>query len=1432
MQNNMNPAVPPQPRNPGQRRRPQQPQRRVFQEHGESQGDMDSSQVKAEDVMSRALRKQRALLGLEAPFMGSISNGKARNVIDEDRAPTSKLPNVGGRGKLRTPAFLAVPTLSDKLSLNLLRLAEKQKMEQGQLEVLQEQSQRGSVNSRDVENVVRQDSQSNGLAKNSRGGKKVSRNRKLLKNRQRAGQLAINSTMAKYSYPHVEQTDRSRIPSEAGAGGSHASSQIKAQSYFSAKINANVVKNVGGSVLRDLHEVLDRHDYRPNEHFDSAPPPEVTRACFDALDRLTGTLSGPIQKLLSNASQAIRKSAFVDDEYRKSRLVPKGIGVGRAPVFTGKIESIPSDITSSPDPNSNLDTGEEDTSISSKLKFHVLTESNSDNEERPSGLSSSSLYSGKGLLYTEANIFLQQALKTASLQLNGWKKRAAEAEAQREKVRIQVEELSRAESHMRAEVSATSRQEGSIRLERDELKAKDAKLQNELRNAKAMMQNAVGNEEELSAKNAQLMEELHEARDKLAVAEERLRTVQMTQDSNLVPRTEVTEARAKVVSLKKKFEEYKNVHALLEERCMKEADEHAKVAADLELALKERDALRLEHQKLQRTFTPRPDWQRIMDVCPELRRKVHERKFDVITGAKSHDHKSKRRTRSARTILTDGEGGNNSSSRLLQLSNGAGSSKSQLAPDNDSSSGIEQSSQNASTNLVAPTPVVGAPSSLTLRKVGQKTSDDSLVSSVRKPTRNQIPRRKGHKANDQEDRPVLPQAKKLGKTIGAEPKSAFRSVYTMPEAERMSLAIAKEVANNTGVKVSNNVRVTSSSSRSPGKRRQEKSSALHVESLEDRIAKEEKLSNKAKTESNTLEVPTLNLAHQIASGKPNAMPTLSPGLTSLSLQNHEDERSVESRIVTTSDSKDFSSPSDVKMHNKGNGKDHSRPDQSKSIDEVAPISTLQYTQDLCEILEANRLGQKTTMELEGVLRELGVVELKKILQDTQRHISETDRMIEDLRRTDESIDSSSTHKALIGGERHTILEGEFFMGVGDHPQVPRYLRASGRIRKRGIQKGELWNLTDRVWKARIKQRKRWKQYQHEKKQKADASAAQARKKSTVSTLKHSTASSQRQANAIISDKVIEPEETFAEFFYNFLFKRHKSHDLVVEWGYNIMAGLEVYMWDAHLELFLLTLTGAVTEDTFDDQLMLMSDLRAFFIKIDLTDCKRRQQYEPTGIIQLDDAVENLRAFFPNKRPEFFDKIADALAGCVDTRILGSSKRSRPIEYDKLFATSNLGTQGDFIEEIRDQHLREVRETGLRLEVEVAKHVDGHTHKTREKKKADLKSLDHKRSESKINRHGEIMVLALREIMKEIDPSAPPHVIDAYLAYGLGVDEKDVRWDSHADPDLFLRRMRTRLYRPYRCWMPEAKVKLVHWKRVLEAEQAELRAAGSAFSGKM
>ena len=142
-------------------------------------------------------------------------------------------------------------------------------------------------------------------------------------------------------------------------------------------------------------------------------------------------------------------------------------------------------------------------------------------------------------------------------------------------------------------------------------------------------------ESKLDMKRNFLEEDYNTVREELILEEEKLRATQMTIDTNVVPRTEVMDARAKVIATKATLDDYKQVHANLIERSKKEYYVHQQIFNDLQAALKEREGLEKKHKQLQRTHTPRPQWDTIMDMCPELRRKVHERVFDSISDTHS-----------------------------------------------------------------------------------------------------------------------------------------------------------------------------------------------------------------------------------------------------------------------------------------------------------------------------------------------------------------------------------------------------------------------------------------------------------------------------------------------------------------------------------------------------------------------------------------------------------------------------------------------------------------------------------------------------------------------------------------------------------------------------------------------------------------------------
>ena len=77
-------------------------------------------------------------------------------------------------------------------------------------------------------------------------------------------------------------------------------------------------------------------------------------------------------------------------------------------------------------------------------------------------------------------------------------------------------------------------------------------------------------------------------------------------------------------------------------------------------------------------------------------------------------------------------------------------------------------------------------------------------------------------------------------------------------------------------------------------------------------------------------------------------------------------------------------------------------------------------------------------------------------------------------------------------------------------------------------------------------------------------------------------------------------------------------------------------------------------------------------------------------IHILDLKENLRNFFPLKSEEDFKRL-DQAAEDLLVRDDGF------LNHAAMFAESALGTQNDFIEEIRDQHVRAVRNACLHLE---------------------------------------------------------------------------------------------------------------------------------------
>lgn len=172
-------------------------------------------------------------------------------------------------------------------------------------------------------------------------------------------------------------------------------------------------------------------------------------------------------------------------------------------------------------------------------------------------------------------------------------------------------------------------------------------------------------------------------------------------------------------------------------------------------------------------------------------------------------------------------------------------------------------------------------------------------------------------------------------------------------------------------------------------------------------------------------------------------------------------------------------------------------------------------------------------------------------------------------------------------------------------------------------------------------------------------------------------------------------------------------------------------------------------------------------------------------VHLLDLKANLRNFFPNKTESDFarlDQAADALVVRGDGFI----------NHAAMFAENALGTQNDFIEEIRDQHIRAVRNACVKLESKLSEIIKG----------SDVEGY----------RGGDALIYDVRKIVKECS-GAPDKVVDRYVRAGLNAKSQDeVKWDSYVNVDSFLQNLFHHGYRNHQEYVSDCDVVLVAFKQ--------------------
>ncbi|KAK3282630.1 hypothetical protein CYMTET_9641, partial [Cymbomonas tetramitiformis] len=140
--------------------------------------------------------------------------------------------------------------------------------------------------------------------------------------------------------------------------------------------------------------------------------------------------------------------------------------------------------------------------------------------------------------------------------------------------------------------------------------------------------------------------------------------------------------------------------------------------------------------------------------------------------------------------------------------------------------------------------------------------------------------------------------------------------------------------------------------------------------------------------------------------------------------------------------------------------------------------------------------------------------------------------------------------------------------------------------------------------------------------------------------------------------------------------------MIPEMGYNFLAGLYKYQYDADCELFLKIVSGEVGEEVYWDQMKLLSDLQALFVTLD----EKANGGQSRGSVPLGAFKIGLRDFFKSKGEDDFDALIEALRiQCEKTH--KNEWKTKQVVYTQLFEEDEKHDQGPFAEAVRNQHLK-------------------------------------------------------------------------------------------------------------------------------------------------
>ncbi|KAG1697177.1 hypothetical protein DVH05_017562 [Phytophthora capsici] len=223
----------------------------------------------------------------------------------------------------------------------------------------------------------------------------------------------------------------------------------------------------------------------------------------------------------------------------------------------------------------------------------------------------------------------------------------------------------------------------------------------------------------------------------------------------------------------------------------------------------------------------------------------------------------------------------------------------------------------------------------------------------------------------------------------------------------------------------------------------------------------------------------------------------------------------------------------------------------------------------------------------------------------------------------------------------TKRKQDYIMALGMHEAVPLFLRHRGKLKRRTLKKIDVEKVVRKVW---VEKRKR------------------------------------EQRNPL-------GRFPLEQVLYEKLHRKYGFQPLIAEWGYNLLLALQTFSWDSEIEMFLLCLTGAVSDLVYVDQEQMIQGCQRLLLR--LCELYNVESFVTERRVLLKDALVALRTFFPLKTSAQLQAIEQAIIR--DMHKMKRGGNDSILYVDDILPLDVKYPLGFFVKTIRTQHFKEIQD---------------------------------------------------------------------------------------------------------------------------------------------